>query len=200
MNHIFNFQVKELRKENQYLKRSMSKVRNVAHTGKVDDNVDNQRFKASDRFMTSMIIPLDIPQLQFMEVPVELIENFQPKDIANLFDDHLETQIIEEHLELEPGHPGTTTSFENLMSDHSNTRGIGDSSCLNDGIPEEINDSGAVDSVQFVTSEKFEDLSSPVHHNSQHIIKEKTGIILPLREVQLGDFTMLTDMVWSVKL
>lgn len=174
----------------------MSKVRSIAHTGKVDDNVDNQRFKASDQFMTSMMIPLEIPQLQFMEIPVEFIEKFQPKDINNLVDGLLETQIIEEHLEIEPGHPGTTTSFENPMSDHSNKPGLGDSSCLNDEIPEEINDSGAVDSVEFVTSEKFEDSSPPVHHNLQHIIEEKTGISVPLREVQLGDFTMLTDMVF----
>lgn len=172
----------------------------MAHTGKVDDNVDNQRFKASDRFMTSTIIPVEIPQLQFMEVPVELIENLQPKDINNLVDGHLETQIIEEYLEFEPGHPGTTTSFENPMSTHSNKPGLGDSSCLNDEIPEEINGSGAVDSVEFVTSEKFEDLSPPVHHNLQHILEEKTGISVPLRELQLGDFTMLTDMVWSVGL
>lgn len=178
----------------------MSKVRSIAHTGKVDDNVDNQRFKASDQFMTSMMIPLEIPQLQFMEIPVEFIEKFQPKDINNLVDGLLETQIIEEHLEIEPGHPGTTTSFENPMSDHSNKPGIGDSSCLNDEIPEEINGSDAVDSVEFVTSEKFEDSSPPVHHNLQHIIEEKTGISVPLREVQLGDFTMLTDMVWSVRL
>lgn len=191
-------QVEELRKENQYLKKTMSKVRDIAFTAKVGDKLHKQRSEAYDESMKQgfwehpfshggarrdIISPrapdlhLDIPQP--VEVPVEIIGTHQEeRAISN----------ASEALNLEE----TTTE---TWTKHA---------------PQENNTFVPDQSVKIVTTLIEEDLA-PIHvsevEEPSSIIPpkdtplEEPSISMPLRKSQFGDtpLTMLTNMVWGVK-
>lgn len=184
------FQVEDLRKENQHLKRTMSKVNNMAVTAEVtDDKPDEPNLEAHDQYPEhhtldpslictskthSPTLP-EIPLSESVEVPVESLE-IQDDEI----NDNLPILIchdIPEHILaiLEAKEPANQ-----------------DSHALDLQNPENSTDLGVVQPPNIINTCALDQGFSPVHQSQR---TGESDVTKPFKKLQFSESVTLTNTV-----